>query len=280
VENKNWTEVISPKFNWFDFKLKEIWNYRDLLFIFVKRDIISVYKQTILGPLWFFIGPIFTVITFTFVFNRIAGISTDNIPAPLFYLAGTTLWNYFQSCFTATSTTFVSNAHIFGKVYFPRMIAPLSVILSNLFKFCIQLLMFLVFWGYYYWKGEVVANSFIVLLPILILLMAGTALGMGIIISALTTKYRDLSYFISFGVTLLMYATPVIYPISAIPAEYKAFVAYNPISPIIEAFRYAFTGYGSFQTTDLLYSLFIMLALLFSGIVLFNKVERNFMDTV
>ena len=280
MENKNWTEVISPNFNWFDFKLKEIWNYRDLLFIFVKRDIISVYKQTILGPLWFFIGPLFTVITFTFVFNRIAGISTDNIPAPLFYLAGTTLWNYFQSCFTATSTTFVSNAHIFGKVYFPRMIAPLSVILSNLFKFCIQLLMFLVFWGYYYWKGEVVANNFILLLPLLILLMAGTALGMGIIISALTTKYRDLSYFISFGVTLLMYATPVIYPISAIPSEYKAFVAYNPISPIIEAFRFSFTGNGSFNALDLLYSFVVMVALLFSGIILFNKVERNFMDTV
>ena len=276
----DWSEIIQPKNKWLNFNFKELWNYRDLIIIFVRRDIVSVYKQTILGPLWFFLGPLFTVVTYTFVFSKIANIPTDGIPAPLFYLAGTTCWNYFQACFTGTSTTFIANSSMFGKVYFPRLISPISLILSNLLKFIIQLLMFLCFYGYYYFNGEVKGSVYILLLPLLIVLMGGIALGMGIIISAMTTKYRDLSYFISFGITLLMYATPVIYPMSAIPDFYKPFVMYNPIAPIIETFRFAFTGSGAFSWFSLGYSSIFMVVILFIGVIIFNKVEKTFMDTV
>ena len=277
---ETWTEVIQPKKSVFQLNLSEIWNYRDLIWIFVRRDIVSVYKQTVLGPLWFFLGPIFTVFTFVFVFNQIAKISTDNIPAPLFYLAGTTLWNYFQACITGTSSTFISNANIFGKVYFPRLVSPISMVISNLLKFGIQLLMFLCFWFYYLAQGSIHPNAYIALLPLLVLLMGGMALGVGIIISSLTTKYRDLSYFIGFGITLIMYATPVIYPVSAIPEMYKPFVIYNPIAPIIETFRYGFTGSGYFSWNGLIYSSVFTLFVLLIGTVLFNKIERTFMDTV
>lgn len=277
---ETWTEVIQPKKSVFQLNLSEIWNYRDLIWIFVRRDIVSVYKQTVLGPLWFFLGPIFTVFTFVFVFNQIAKISTDNIPAPLFYLAGTTLWNYFQACITGTSSTFISNANIFGKVYFPRLVSPISMVISNLLKFGIQLLMFLCFWFYYLSQGTIHPNAYIALLPLLVLLMGGMALGVGIIISSLTTKYRDLSYFIGFGITLIMYATPVIYPVSAIPEMYKPFVIYNPIAPIIETFRYGFTGSGYFSWNGLIYSSVFTLVVLVIGTVLFNKIERTFMDTV
>jgi lipopolysaccharide transport system permease protein len=277
---ETWTEVIQPKKSVFQLNLSEIWNYRDLIWIFVRRDIVSVYKQTVLGPLWFFLGPIFTVFTFVFVFNQIAKISTDNIPAPLFYLAGTTLWNYFQACITGTSSTFISNANIFGKVYFPRLVSPISMVISNLLKFGIQLLMFLCFWFYYLAQGTIHPNAYIALLPLLVLLMGGMALGVGIIISSLTTKYRDLSYFIGFGITLIMYATPVIYPVSAIPEMYKPFVIYNPIAPIIETFRYGFTGSGYFSWNGLIYSSVFTIVVLLIGTVLFNKIERTFMDTV
>ncbi len=277
---ETWTEVIQPKKSVFQLNLSEIWNYRDLIWIFVRRDIVSVYKQTVLGPLWFFLGPIFTVFTFVFVFNQIAKISTDNIPAPLFYLAGTTLWNYFQACITGTSSTFISNANIFGKVYFPRLVSPISMVISNLLKFGIQLLMFLCFWFYYLAQGTIHPNAYIALLPLLVLLMGGMALGVGIIISSLTTKYRDLSYFIGFGITLIMYATPVIYPVSAIPEMYKPFVIYNPIAPIIETFRYGFTGSGYFSWNGLIYSSVFTIVVLLIGMVLFNKIERTFMDTV
>ncbi|MFY7944090.1 MAG: ABC transporter permease [Crocinitomicaceae bacterium] len=277
---ETWTEVIQPKKSVFQLNLSEIWNYRDLIWIFVRRDIVSVYKQTVLGPLWFFLGPIFTVFTFVFVFNQIAKISTDNIPAPLFYLAGTTLWNYFQACITGTSSTFISNANIFGKVYFPRLVSPISMVISNLLKFGIQLLMFLCFWFYYLAQGSIHPNAYIALLPLLVLLMGGMALGVGIIISSLTTKYRDLSYFIGFGITLIMYATPVIYPVSAIPEMYKPFVIYNPIAPIIETFRYGFTGSGYFSWNGLIYSSVFTIVVLLIGTVLFNKIERTFMDTV
>ena len=277
---ETWTEVIQPKKSVFQLNLSEIWNYRDLIWIFVRRDIVSVYKQTVLGPLWFFLGPIFTVFTFVFVFNQIANISTDNIPAPLFYLAGTTLWNYFQACITGTSSTFISNANIFGKVYFPRLVSPISMVISNLLKFGIQLLMFLCFWFYYLAQGSIHPNAYIALLPLLVLLMGGMALGVGIIISSLTTKYRDLSYFIGFGITLIMYATPVIYPVSAIPEMYKPFVIYNPIAPIIETFRYGFTGSGYFSWNGLIYSSVFTIVVLLIGTVLFNKIERTFMDTV
>jgi lipopolysaccharide transport system permease protein len=275
-----WTEVILPRSSWLNFHLKELWEYRDLIGIFVRRDIVSIYKQTILGPLWFFLGPLFTVITYTFVFSGIAKISTDNIPAPLFYLTGTTLWNYFSACFGGASSTFVSNAGIFGKVYFPRLAAPISLILSNLLKFGIQLVMFLCFWGYYWYEGAIHPNIAVLLLPFLVLLMGGIALGTGIIVSAMTTKYRDLTFFISFGVTLLMYATPVIYPVSAIPISYQWIAMYNPISPIIESFRYGFTGSGYFTWWSLLYSAGFMCFVMVFGVALFNRTERTFMDTV
>jgi lipopolysaccharide transport system permease protein len=280
TEKAEWTTIIEPKRSLFSFNWKEIWEYRDLLLILVKRDITTVYKQTVLGPLWFFLSPLMTVVAFTFVFSSIAHISTDNIPAPLFYLAGTTLWNYFQACFTGTSSTFVTNAAIFGKVYFPRLIAPLSLIISNLIKFGIQILMFIGFLVYYMQTEEIHPNVFLFLFPFLVLLMGGIALGMGILFSALTTKYRDLSYFISFGISILMYATPVIYPSSAIPSKYAWIVSFNPITPIIETFRYATTGHGLIDWLGLGFSSLFMLISLVVGILVFNRVERTFMDTV
>jgi lipopolysaccharide transport system permease protein len=273
-------EIIKPQNAWFDLRLLELWKYRDLILIFARRDIIATYKQTILGPLWFFLAPIFTVVTFTLVFNNIAGISTDGIPAPIFYLAGTIMWNFFQQTFTGISTTFVSNAHIFGKVYFPRLSVPLSLILSSLVKFSIQLLLFLGFWLFYFSKGLVQANLTLMLLPVYVALMALIALGVGILISSLTTKYRDLTYFIGFGLSLLMYATPVIYPASAIPTTYQWFLFANPIAPLIEAFRYSTTGAGNFSIWGLGYSFLFGLVVLFLGLLIFNRTEKTFMDTV
>ncbi len=286
-ENDNWTEVIRPKVKWYDVRLKEVWNYRDLIFIFVKRDFSATYKQTILGPIWFFLGPLFTVFTYTFVYKNIANISTDGIPAPLFYLAGTTLWNYFTGCFNGTSYTFVGNAGIFGKVYFPRLVSPISIVISNLLKLSIQIGMFMVFWSYSYYQGLIHPNWYILLLPILIVILGGIALGGGIIVSALTTKYRDLTNFVGVGISLLMFASPIIYPVSEIPEAYKPFLAYNPISPIIEAFRYGFTGAGDIanitgagDATGLGYSFIFMCVILFFGVIIFNKSEKSFMDTV
>lgn len=279
---EDWTQIIEPKSKWYQINLKEIWDYRDLILIFVRRDIVSTYKQTILGPLWLFLGPLFTVVVYVFVFDKIAGISTDDIPAPLFYLAGTTMWNYFQSCINATSNTFVNNAGIFGKVYFPRLVSPISVVISNLLKFGIQMGMFLCFFFYYYFQegSNVYPNITLLTLPILVVLMGGIALGTGIIVSSLTTKYRDLSYFISFGITLIMYATPVIYPISSIPLAYRPILHYNPIAPLIEAFRYSFTGNGEFSISGLMYSFTFMVVVLTVGILLFTRTEKTFMDTV
>jgi lipopolysaccharide transport system permease protein len=273
-------EIIKPQNAWFDLRLLELWKYRDLILIFARRDIIATYKQTILGPLWFFLAPVFTVVTFTLVFNNIAGISTDGIPAPIFYLAGTIMWNFFQQTFTGISTTFVSNAHIFGKVYFPRLSVPLSLILSSLVKFSIQLLLFLGFWLFYFSKGLIQANLTLMLLPVYVALMALIALGVGILISSLTTKYRDLTYFIGFGLSLLMYATPVIYPASAIPTTYQWFLFANPIAPLIEAFRYSTTGAGNFSIWGLGYSFLFGLVVLFLGLLIFNRTEKTFMDTV
>jgi len=279
---EKWTQIIEPKSKWYNVQLREIWDYRDLILIFVRRDIVAAYKQTVLGPLWMFLGPLFTVVVYTLVFNKIAKISTEGIPAPLFYLAGTTLWNYFQACINGTSGTFVANAGIFGKVYFPRLVSPISVVLSNLVKFGIQMIMFLIFFFYFYFQeGSIIKpNYYLMLLPLLVVLMGGIALGVGVLISALTTKYRDISYFISFGVTLLMYATPVIYPVSAIPDNYRFLIGINPIAPIIETFRFGFTGQGTFSPTGLIYSAVFMIIVLFIGIVSFSKVEKTFMDTV
>ena len=280
--HSEWTEVIEPSSSLFDFKLKEVWNYRDLLRMFVRRDFVATYKQTILGPLWFFIQPIFTTITFTIVFGNFAGISSDGQPRMVFYMAGLTLWNYFSECFTKASTVFTTNANIFGKVYFPRLIMPLTIVVSNLIKFVIQYLLFLVFYGYYLLNGNtsIQPNSIILLTPLLLFLMAGISLGAGMIFSAMTTKYKDLTFLLTFGIQLLMYATPVIYPLESIPDQYKTYVLLNPLSAVIETFRFGYLGTGSFSWSALGYSTIFMLVLLCVGIIIFNKVERTFMDTV
>jgi lipopolysaccharide transport system permease protein len=281
-KEENWSLVIKPQSKWWDLQLKEIWDYRDLILIFVRRDIVAIYKQTVLGPLWFFLAPIFTVIAYNFVFGTIADMKTDGVPKPLFYLSGTTLWGYFQTCFTATSNTFTSNANIFGKVYFPRMVAPISTILSSLLKFGVQMLMFFAFLGYYMFfdENDVHITNWVWVFPLLVAMMGGLSLGLGIIISAMTTKYRDLKNFIGFGVTLLMYITPVIYPVSSVPESYSWFIKYNPITPIIEAFRLGFTGAGTVGWLDLVYSGGFIMIILLIGALMFHQVEKTFMDTV
>jgi len=281
-EEYNWT--IEAKASLFDLKLNEIWAYRDLLWLLVRRDFVSFYKQTILGPLWFFIQPLFTTIIFTFIFGNLAGISTDGLPKPLFYMAGITAWNYFADCLTKTSTVFKDNAGIFGKVYFPRLIMPLSIVASNLVRFGVQMLLFMLMMVYYYFAGAQFNFTWAIsLFPVIVILMALLGLGTGMIISAMTTKYRDLAFLVSFGVQLLMYATTVIYPLSEAIKKYPAYawiIEYNPMTPIIETFRFGFLGEGSFSWASLGYAGGVTLALLISGIVVFNKVERTFVDTV
>ena len=279
--NEQWDTVIEGKSSLFDLKFREVWNYRDLLLSFVKRDFVSFYKQTVLGPLWFFIQPIFTTIVFTFIFGNLAGLSTDGLPQPLFYLAGITAWNYFSDCITKTSTVFKDNANIFGKVYFPRIIMPLSIVTSNLLRFGVQMLLFLAMMGYFAVIGaEFHITWAIVLLPILILMMASLGLGIGLIITAMTTKYRDLSFLVTFGVQLLMYVTTVIYPLSAAPEKYKKFIELNPMTGIIETFRYSFLGKGDFSFWNLGYCGLVTLVIFILGVVIFNKTEKNFVDTV
>jgi lipopolysaccharide transport system permease protein len=281
TSTKNWDLVIEGKTSLFDLKFEEVWRYRDLLFLFVKRDFISFYKQTILGPLWFFIQPIFTTIVFTFIFGNLAGISTDGLPKPLFYLAGITAWNYFADCITKTSTVFKDNANLFGKVYFPRLIMPLSIVVSNLVRFGVQFLLFIAMLIYFISIGVTVQITWaIALFPVLILLMAMFGLGLGLIITAMTTKYRDLAFLVSFGVQLLMYATTVIYPLSAAPEKYRVFIESNPMTSIIETFRLGFLGEGSFSTESFLYSVVIILITFAFGIFIFNKTERSFVDTI
>lgn len=264
-----------------DLRLKEVWRYRDLLLLLVKRDFVATYKQTILGPIWFFLQPVLTTLTFTFIFGRIAGLSTDGVPMMLFYMAGITLWNYFAECLNRTATVFRDNAQVFGKVYFPRLVMPLSIVVSNLVKLAIQFFLFLCFWGYYYFTTEAVhPNSAILLTPVLILIMGGLGLGFGMIISAMTTKYRDLVFLLSFGVQLLMYATPVIYPMSQIGPKYRWLIMANPMSSIIETFRYGFTGSGTLSYQGLGYSALFAVFAVILGAVIFNRVERSFMDTV
>ncbi|MGB0456705.1 MAG: ABC transporter permease [Chitinophagales bacterium] len=279
----DYTTVIKPNTGLFNLKIREVWAYRDLALILARRDVVAVYKQTILGPLWFLISPILTVLVYMFVFGSIAGISTDGMPQAVFYLGGITLWNYFSACFTSTANTFTANARIFGKVYFPRVIAPIATVLSNLVKLSIQMVLFLGVLVYYIVQdqSDISISSEIYLLPLLVVMMACLALGIGIIISSLTTKYRDFKNFIGFGVSLLMYASPVIYPISAVKDKgYGALLSYNPIAPIIETFRYIFTGQGSLDWHGLMISGISTLTILFLGLILFNKVERTFMDTV
>lgn len=272
---------IKPQSSLFDLKLKDTWNYRDLLWLLVRRDFVSFYKQTILGPLWFFIQPFLTTIMFTFVFGRLAGISTDTLPQPLFYMAGITTWNYFADCLTKTSTVFKDNSNIFGKVYFPRLIMPLSIVVSNLVKFGVQFLLFIVVMIFYAVKGTDFHPTWaIALFPVIIILMAALGLGTGMIISAMTTKYRDLAFLVTFGIQLLMYATTVIYPLSAAPESYKWLIEINPMTSLIETFRYGFLGKGSFSWHSFGYSATVTFTLLVFGIIIFNKVEKNFVDTV
>jgi len=282
MKEKTWTSVIKPKKSLFAISLKELFASKDLLFLFVKRDFISVYKQTILGPLWFFIEPALTTVVFTIVFSSIAGISTDGIPGPLFYLAGLTLWNYFSDSFKKTSNTFIENQHIFGKVYFPRLITPLSIVISSLIKFGIQFLLFIGVYVYYYSFGDtnLQMNSGLILIPYLILLTGLFGLGLGMIISSLTTKYRDLRFLIQFGIQLWMYATPIIYPYNSIEGNLKLVVGLNPVTSIIETFKFAFFGTGHFSWIDLTYSTSVIIIILFLGTLIFNKTEQNFMDTV
>jgi len=278
---REWDLVIEPQSSLLELNLKDVWRYRDLLWLLVKRDFVSFYKQTILGPLWFFIQPLFTTIIFTFIFGNLAGLSTDGLPQPLFYMAGITAWNYFADCLTKTSTVFRDNANIFGKVYFPRLIMPLSIVVSNLVRFGVQMLLFFMMIGYYAFTGaNFHLNAYVLLFPILVLMMALLGLGLGLIITALTTKYRDLAFLITFGVQLMMYATTVIYPLSAAPVAYKWVIELNPMTGIIEAFRYGFLGEGSLTLQTLGYSVIFTLVSLFLGVIIFNKTEKTFVDTV
>ena len=281
IKEQRWTRVIKPKTNLLDVDLKNVWRYRDLIYMYVKRDIVVQYKQTILGPIWYFVQPILTTIMFMFVFGGIAQISTDGMPQPLFYMAGLLLWNYFSSCFTASSDIFGSNAGVFGKVYFPRMVVPISAIISNLLKMLIQLVLFIFIYVYFAIKGApVYLNWSLLLFPVLVVMTALHGMSWGLIISSLTTKYRDLKFLISFGVQLLMYATPIIYPLSASPEKYRWILELNPLTPILEAFKYSCMGCGALNWSGLLYSFIFMLVSLFLGVIIFSRQEKTFMDTV
>lgn len=277
---QKWSLIIKPNRGFLEISFGEVWLYRDLMFLLVRRDFVALYKQTILGPLWLIIQPILTTLVFTIIFGNIANISTDGLPQILFYLAGVTCWAYFSDSLTKTSETFSQNSGLFGKVYFPRIIVPLSVVISNLIKLFIQMMLFLCFVLYYWSNGDISPNNVILLFPFLVILMGGIGLGLGMIVSSLTTKYRDLKFLLAFSVQLFMYATPVIYPVSALPEKYKIYIMANPITPIIEAFRYGFLGQGSFNMWSLFYSFSFMVVILFIAMVVFNQVEKNFMDSV
>ena len=273
--------IIKPKRHWFDINFKELWKYRDLITLFVRRDFVAKYKQTILGPLWFIIQPLLTTLMFTVVFGKIAKIPTDGLPQMLFYLSGITAWNYFAESLKATSNTFVTNASIFGKVYFPRLAMPISIVVSNLILFAVQFLFLILIMMIFYFSGASFSpNIYILLLPVLLILMAGLGLGFGIIISSLTTKYRDLTYLVAFGIQLWMYATPIVYPLSELSGTFRKAALANPITSIVETFRYAMLGAGTMDWSHLLYSFCFMIGVLLVGVLLFNKVEQSFMDTV
>ena len=285
--NDDWDLVIKSQSSFLSFNFIDLWRYRDLLFLFVKRDFISFYKQTILGPLWFFIQPVFTTLVFVFVFGNLAGISTDGLPKFLFYLSGITAWNYFSDCLTKTSTVFKDNAGIFGKVYFPRLIMPLSIVASSLVRFAVQFLLLLCMMLYFYFhpaaNGSFYCTWAIILLPLLVFLMALQGLGFGLIITAMTTKYKDLTFLVAFGVQLLMYGTTIIYPLSEAKQKYPQFahwIALNPMTGVIEGFRFALLGKGEFSLWSVGYSAVVTGIVLFLGIMIFNKTEKNFVDTI
>lgn len=283
-KSNDWLFEITPKNKFFTLNLKEVWQYRDLLMLFVKRDVITVYKQTVLGPLWYLIQPLFTSITFTIIFNNVAGINTGAIPPFLFNLAGITVWNYFTSCLNDTSDTFKKNAAIFGKVYFPRIIMPLSVVISNLLKFGIQFLIFIAFYFYYYTQGaEISLNETTLFFPLLIIIMGVLGLGLGMIISSLVTKYRDFTYLISFGVQLLMYLSAVMYPMVLIKEKLPSYgwlVAYNPLAYVVETTRYMLLNTGDISVLGLIYTTVVTSIVFIVGILIFNKTEKSFIDTV
>lgn len=276
-----WTQEIKPRKKLFDIDLKGIWRYRDLYYMYVRRDIVTVYKQTILGPLWYLIQPVFTVVIYMFVFSGLAGISTDGAPQPLFYMAGITLWNYFNAVFMVSSNVFTANASVFGKVYFPRLVVPLAGVTSNLIKMLIQLLLFVIMYVGYLISGTPLhVNAAILLLPFLVFLLAFHAMSWGLIISSLTTKYHDLTQLVGFGMQLFMYATPIIYPLSISTGKLRTLLELNPLTPIFEAFKYSTLSCGSLSWGGLLYSTLFMLVTLFLSVIIFSRVERNFMDTV
>ena len=282
--NTDWLFEITPKNKFFALHFKEVWQYRDLLMLFVKRDVITAYKQTVLGPIWYLLQPLFTSITFTIIFNTVAGINTGTVPPFLFNLAGIIVWNYFTACLIGTSDTFKANAVIFGKVYFPRFISPLSVVISNLVKFGIQFLIFVAFYIFYYFQGATLSlNSSLLFFPLLIVLMGILGLGLGMLISAMITKYRDLSYLIGFGVQLLMYLSAVMYPLALIKnkmPDYAWLIAYNPLAYIIETTRYMLLNFGEISLPSLVYTLAITFVVFFIGLFVFNRTEKSFIDTV
>ncbi len=282
LDKDHWDMIIEPKRNLLDLRLGDLWRARDLVMLFVWRDFVAFYKQTILGPLWYIIQPLLTTVVFTFIFGSVAKLPTDGLPQFLFYMSGTVVWSYFAACITKTSDTFITNSQLFGKVYFPRLAVPVSILISSLIAFAIQFVFFLGFMGYFALRGSVLhPNWWMLLTPVLILMMAGLGLGLGVIISALTTKYRDLRFLVQFGVTLLMYATPVILPISSFPQRFRWIILANPMTPIVEIFRYAFLGgAGTVNLPDLAYSFGFMLVVVIIGTVIFNRVEATFMDTV
>ena len=273
--------VIRPRRHWWDLRAGELWSSRELVMLFVWRDFVSLYKQTILGPVWYVVQPLLTTIVFTVIFGRIASLSTNGLPQFIFYMAGTVVWSYFSTCLTKTSLTFIANAGIFGKVYFPRMAVPVSIVLSSMIGFAIQFLMFLGFVAYYAITGTAVRpNAYALLLPLLTILMAGLGLGFGVVVSAVTTRYRDLQYLVAFGTQLAMYLTPVVYPLSSIHGKLRLLVLANPMTGIVEAFRKGFLGSGVVSWPLLTYSFVFTVCLLIVGTLLFNKVERTFMDSV
>jgi lipopolysaccharide transport system permease protein len=278
---EKWDMIITPRRSLFNLHLAELISYWDLVLLFVRRDFVSVYKQTILGPLWYLIQPLLTTVIFTFIFGNIARLPTDGLPQFLFYMSGTVIWTYFADCLTKTSNTFSNNSNLFGKVYFPRMSVPVSILISNLITFAIQFAFFLLFVAYFALNGALIRpNWYILLTPLLVLIMAGLGLGFGIIISSLTTKYRDLRFLVQFGVQLLMYATPVIYPVSTVPPQFHWIININPMTPIVEFFRFAYLGAGTIQWGQLIYSLIAMCIIVMIGAIIFNHVEATFMDTV
>ena len=280
-DTDKWDLYIKPKSGWFNIEIGEIFRYKDLITLFVKRDFVTFYKQTILGPLWYIIQPLFNTLVFTLIFGKVAKIPTDGLPPFLFYLSGTVVWSYFSHCLNETSNTCTTNAEVFGKVYFPRIAVPISVALTAVFQFLIQFAIFLGFLSYFWYKGSNINPTiYIITLPLIVLHMAILSIGFGMMISALTAKYRDLAFAMSFMIQLWMYLTPIVYPLSQVPEKYRLFILINPMTAVVESFRGAFLGVNSITPQELLFSIFLSILFFISGIVIFSRVERTFMDTV